>query len=68
MSLDEHLDFFNTNTNLDGVAVDGVWFRRGDRVRIRPKSQADIMDMALAGKTAIIEAIEQDVEDRIYVA
>jgi hypothetical protein len=26
------------------------------------------MDIALAGKIAVIEAIEQDVEDRIYLA
>lgn len=68
MSLEDHLDFFNTNTNLDGVAVNSIWYRKGDRVRVRPKSGADIIDMAIAGKTAIIQAIEQDVEDRIFVA
>src|SRR5439155_23873038 len=42
--------------------------RVGDRVRLRPHGRADILDMALAGKTAVIEAIEQDLEGRIYVA
>ena len=30
--------------------------------------RADIMDLALAGKTATVESIEQDVEGRIYLA
>jgi len=34
--------------------------KAGDRVRIRPKKRADVMDMALAGKIALIEAVEQD--------
>ncbi len=39
----------------------------------RPRSsvsakKADIMDMALAGKIAVIEAIEQDFEDQIQLA
>ena len=42
--------------------------RAGDRVRLRPRGRADIFDIALAGKTATIEAIEQDYEGRIYLA
>ena len=42
--------------------------RAGDRVRLSPRRRADIMDMALAGKTATIESIEQDFENRIYLA
>lgn len=42
--------------------------RAGDRVRLRPRSRADIFDLALAGKTATIEAIEQDYEGRVYLA
>lgn len=40
----------------------------GDRVRLRPKRRADIMDVVLKDKVAIIEAIERDFEDRIHVA
>lgn len=61
-------DFFNTNAHLDAIAIDGVRYRRGGRVRIRPRRDADIMDLALEGKTAVIEAIEQNVEDEIYLA
>jgi hypothetical protein len=42
--------------------------RAGDRVRLQPRGRADIFDMALAGKTATIEAIEQDYEGRVYLA
>jgi len=34
----------------------------GDRVRLRPRAGGDIFDLALAGKIAIIEAIEQDMK------
>ena len=43
-------------------------FREGDRVRLRPKKKADIFDIALDGKIAIIEAVEHDFEDRIHLA
>ena len=37
-------------------------------MRLHPKGGADIMDLVLAGKTAVIEAIESDFEDRLHVA
>jgi hypothetical protein len=61
-------DFFNTNTRLQNVIVDGVELKRGDKVHIRPRNRADVIDIALEGKTAVIESIEQDAENRIYVA
>jgi hypothetical protein len=61
-------DFFSNDRRLEVVEVNGVQLRTGHRVRIRPKSRADIMDIALEGKTAIIEAIEQDAENRIHLA
>ena len=42
--------------------------RVGDRVRQCPQKNADIMDMALASKVGIIEAIEQDFEDQVQFA
>ncbi|MGC2402809.1 MAG: hypothetical protein WA510_23655 [Acidobacteriaceae bacterium] len=50
------------------VRVLGVELRVGDRVRLCPQKQADIMDMALAGKAAVIEALEQDFEDNVQLA
>lgn len=52
----------------ESVQVFGIALRVGDRVRLCPTKKADIMDMALAGKVAVIEAIEQDFEDRIQLA
>jgi hypothetical protein len=40
----------------------------GDRVRIHPRKQADIMDIALSGRTAVVESIERDYEDVVHVA
>jgi hypothetical protein len=42
--------------------------RQGDRVRLRPRGGADILDLALAGKTATVEAIEEDYDGQAYVA
>jgi hypothetical protein len=52
----------------ESVRVFGVELRVGDRVRLCPTKKADIMDLALAGKIAVIEAIEQDFEDQIQLA
>lgn len=61
-------DFFGANTRLESVTAAGVQLKAGDRVRIRPIARADVMDVALAGQTAIIEAIEQDLEKRVHLA
>jgi hypothetical protein len=52
----------------ESVLVFGVNLRVGDRIRIWPRKSADIMDLALTGKAAIIEAIEQDLEGQIQFA
>ena len=46
---------------------DGV-LRVGDRVRLVPKGGADIWDLALRGRTAVIESIEVDFEDTVHLA
>ena len=50
------------------VMVHGVEVARGSRVRLRPRSGGDIMDVALAGKVAVVEGIEQDYDERIHLA
>ena len=40
----------------------------GARVRIVPRPGGDVLDLALAGKTATIVKIEEDYEGRIFVA
>jgi len=48
--------------------INGIDVKKGDRVRLRPGKHADILDSLLDGKTAIIEAIEQDYEDNVHIA
>lgn len=50
------------------MIVGGVELKKGSRVMLWPRPGGDIMDLALAGKVAFIEGIEQDYEDRIYIA
>jgi len=54
--------------SLEQIIVAGVELRRGDRVRLRPKAGGDIIDLALSGRTATIEAIEQDYEGKFQIA
>ena len=53
---------------LQSVLVEGVELKKGSRVLLQPRAGGDIMDLALAGKVAFVEGIEQDYEDRIYIA
>jgi hypothetical protein len=50
------------------VTVGGVEVRSGSRVRLWPRAGRDIFDIALSGKAAVVEKIEQDFEDRILLA
>jgi len=50
------------------VAVEGVELKKGDLVRLLPRAGGDIFDVALVGKIAIIESIEQDYEGKIHLA
>lgn len=54
-------------TPLDELEIAGVAVRAGDRVRLRPRQAGDVLDIALAGQTATIEAIEQDYEGKAHV-
>lgn len=42
--------------------------KAGDRVRLRPKGRADILDLAFEGKAATVVSVEQDLEGRRYLA
>lgn len=55
-------------TPVPSVTVSGAVLRPGDRVRLRPRKNADIMDLALRDKAAIVEAIECDFEGRLHLA
>ena len=65
------MDFFREQEGrptLESLLVEGVELKKGSRVLLQPRAGGDIMDIALAGKVAFIEGIEQDFEDRIYLA
>ena len=65
------MDFFHEQERrpeLRSLDVEGVEIRKGSRVMLWPRAGGDIMDIALAGKVAFVEGIEQDFEDRIYIA
>jgi hypothetical protein len=53
---------------LANIRVAGALYKVGDRVRLWPLKDADILDIAIKGKFATIVAIEQDYEDRVYLA
>jgi hypothetical protein len=55
-------------TPLDRLLVSGVELRPGDTVRLRPRAGGDVFDLALAGRTATIESIEQDYEGQPHLA
>lgn len=52
---------------VDVLRINGVEVQHGSRVRLHPKPGGDIMDIALTGKTAVIEGIEQDYEGKVHV-
>ena len=37
-------------------------------MRLKPRARQDIFDIALAGKMAVVEKVEQDYEDHIFLA
>jgi hydrogenase maturation protease len=54
-------------TTVESLDVQGVPVRRGERVRLRPRAGGDVFDLALQGKIATIESIEQDYEGNLHV-
>jgi len=52
---------------VDHIVVAGTEVRTGDRVRLHPRRGGDVLDIALAGQAATIEALEQDYEGNQHV-
>jgi hypothetical protein len=53
---------------IDAVLVNGVQVARGSRVRLRPRRNADAQDIFVAGKTARVTSVHEDVEGNKHVA
>ena len=62
------IDPWEQTNPLQEVDWNGGKLHVGDRVRLAPTHRADIFDMALAGKVAVVQALEQDFEDQLHVA
>src|SRR5579883_406432 len=65
------MDDWNPETErrkLESVHAGPYELRAGDRVRLRPRGRADILDIALAGMIATVESVEQHFDDRVYLA
>jgi hydrogenase maturation protease len=54
-------------TPVESLEIQGVQVRRGNRVRLRPRAGGDVIDLALEGKIAAVESIEQDYEGKLHV-
>ena len=52
----------------DAVTVDGVELRARSRVRLKPRAGGDVFDLALAGRTAVVEGIDQDLDGNVKLA
>jgi hydrogenase maturation protease len=54
-------------TPLERLAIGDAQVGVGARVRLHPRHGGDVLDIALAGQTAIIEGLEQDYEGKVHV-
>ncbi|MGB9307472.1 MAG: hypothetical protein WCB92_28455 [Mycobacterium sp.] len=52
---------------IDAVLVNGTRVARGSQVRLRPRRNADAQDIFVAGKTARVTSVHEDVEGNKHV-
>ena len=52
---------------IDAVLVNGTPVSRGSHVRLRPRRNADAQDIFVAGKTALVTSVHEDVEGNKHV-
>ncbi|HVL51388.1 MAG TPA: hypothetical protein VM754_07830 [Actinomycetota bacterium] len=50
------------------VMVGGTPVGPGSRVRLWPSAGGDLIDIELAGRTALVEGVDQDLDDNCYLA
>ncbi len=53
--------------DIDAVLVNGIRVARGSQVRLRPRRNADAQDIFVAGKTAHVTSVHEDVEGNKHV-
>lgn len=52
---------------VESLQIRGREVRRGDRVKLNPRMGGDVFDLALSGKIAAVESIEQDYEGKLHI-
>jgi hydrogenase maturation protease len=52
---------------VEQLRIAGSDVRPGGRVRLRPRAGGDVMDIALAGTTAVVESIQHDYEGKCHI-
>ena len=52
---------------MEAVGLPDRALKVGMRVRLNPRAGGDVFDLALAGRTAVVDAIERDMEGRVFV-
>jgi hypothetical protein len=60
-------DVRDPTRGLPEVEVDGVVFRRGSRVVVRPGLDADLQARMLEGRTVTVERIQRDFDGRVHL-
>jgi hydrogenase maturation protease len=50
------------------ITVAGVEVGRGSRVVLRPRAGADVFDRAIAGKVAVVDRVDEDMEGSVQLA
>jgi hypothetical protein len=58
----------SVSPDTDAVDVGGVQVRRGTRVRLAPRRNADAQDLFVRGRTALVEAVLFDVDQGTHLA
>ncbi len=56
------------NPGLESASVDGMTFEKGATVVLRPGTDRDVFDRMLDGRSATLERIYVDYDDRVYLA
>ena len=54
--------FFNPSTRLESATVGDSQVKAGDRVRIRPKKRADVMEVSVDQLIADVHALKPDIK------
>jgi hypothetical protein len=59
---------FCEKREFESIEIGGATLRPGSRVILQPHGWLEIIDQRLRGKVAVVESIEQDYEERLFVA